>query len=254
MASDDGLPRILMQVARTNNLVMPVSEAGYQSPKWTTRYAKAQPGYIAHPNYGPCLIYAKRETPSVMLMAGRLYYLVSLVTPVDDRQLRETRQGFFQVPAAVSFEDDVGASQIAVFVFTLAKVITNFVLADVRESSRVTVYDGNAYTEMLLSELRHHIDVERDTTYSIAFDAFKQTNPGLIAMVDIMAPTVVTPAAEARLIASTLKDDPYRYALAPHFISEAQRRNDALKGRKHIDACIAEPMHDTDGLIARYFK
>lgn len=246
------LYRWFEHVARANNLVKPVTDKQYQSKLWIDRYEKTRPAYIAHDNYGPCLVHAQRREQGSAMFPGRVYYLISLVTPVDDASLRESRQGFFQVPESVAIEGKNG-TEIVTFLFMLKCIITEFVYVNPQEDSSVVVYDGETYTRMLLSEFRRHTDIENDSAFRIAFDAFKQSNPDFIRKHDVGAPAVVTPAADARLIMSRLprtRSTSMRYALAFPSLRQSLEGKDARKGQKHVDARIAEPLHDPHGVIA----
>ncbi len=247
------------RAAEASNLVKPLSDAEYQSVIWVDRYSQTQPAWIAHKNFGPCLIYAKREDDTAFLGAKRTYYLVALVTAVEDRALAESRRGYFQVPAVVSIEDKNGDAQIMPFVFPLRCIITKFVLATPQESSMVTVYDSKEYTTMMLSELRRRAGKpNNEEAYTIAFDAFKQSNPSFLLKHDITAAATTTPAADARLIMSALSrhehDMDVRYALAPPFLRHVLKRKDERKGRAHIDARCAHPMYDPHGVISHLRK
>lgn len=247
------------QVAEANNLVKPVSSEEYKSAIWVDRYEKTQPAWIAHKNFGPCLIYAKREEEGTMLGPGRTYYLVALITAVDDKALKEVRSGYFQAPSVVSIEDKNGDTEIMQFVFPLPCVITEMVYVRGQESSMVTVYNGEERTTMMLSELRRRAGKpNNEEPYRIAFDAFKQSNPEFMLTHDISAAATTTPAADARLIMSSLfkhghKTD-VRYALAPHFLQQHMMENDARKGRAHIDARCAHPMYDPHGVVSHLRK
>lgn len=257
-ASLSRLYRYFNKIAEANNLVKPLSEAEYQSPIWVDRYSQTQPAWIAHKNFGPCLIYAKRTEPTTFLGVGRTYYLVSLITAVEDKALEETRRGYYQAPSVVSIEVD-GDAQLMPFVLPMACIITRFILTNPQESSMVTVYDGNEYTTMMLSELRRRAGKpNNEKEFSLAFDMFKQSNPVFMLKHDISAATVATPAAEARLIMSSLSHHDrardhklrMRYALAPAPLREALVENEVCKGSEYIDARCAYPMHDPHGVIS----
>lgn len=254
MASEE--PRLYKwfeQAARANNIVKPVSSEESKSKRWTDWFEQSQPAYIAHVNYGPCLIRAQRREGRTEMSPGRIFYLVTLVTAVEDAKMKEMRQGYFQVPSMVSLEDKDGNMHMLKMVYELSMLITEFVITRPQESSNVTVYDGKRYTKMLLSELRQHIDVERSEEYRIAFDAFKQSNPDFMRDHDVGSAVVLTPAADARLIMSHLPHEErsadMRYALAPPFLRHAMERNDERKGRAPIDARCAEPLHDPHGVV-----
>lgn len=243
------------KAVKNNDLIRRVSEDEANQLLWTTRYDKEQPALIAHPNYGPCLIHARREISS-FLGASLSYFLVTLVTPIEDKQLKIARSGFFQVPHIVSVEDKNGNEQPLDFVFPVSCLITKFVLVDPKESSIVEVYDGKTYTRMLLSELRQRIDVERNLAYKIAFDAFKQSNPAFVATTGISAATVSTQEADARLISSRLdhEESEVRYALAPRYLHGMLRENQVRKKSLPIESCIGVRVHDPHGVIRHLRK
>lgn len=245
------------RAVKNNDLIRRISPEDANQLLWSNRYDKEQPALIAHPNYGPCLIHARREV-SGYLGASLSYFLVTLVTPLEDKQLKVARSGFFQVPHIISIEDKDGNEQPLDFVYPVSCLITKFVLVEPKESSIVEVYDGNTYTRMLLSELRQRIDVERNLAHRIAFDAFKQSNPAFVAATGISAATVSTEEADARLISSKLDGHHHRaevrYALAPQFLHGMLRENVARKKTTPIESCIGVRMHDPHGVIKHLHK
>lgn len=243
------------KAVQNNDLVKRLSEEEANQLLWSNRYERELPALIAHPKFGPCLIHARREVEG-FFGATVSYFLVTLVTPLEDKQLRMARSGFFQVPHIVSIEDRRGNDQPLEFVLPVKCLITKFVLVEPKESSVLEVYDGAQFTRMLLSEFRQRVDTEKNTAYSIAFDAFKQSNPTFVATTGISAATVSTEQADVRLISSKLVESELdaRYALAPRYLHEMLRENDARKGRPPIEARYGVPVHDPHGVVRHLRK
>jgi hypothetical protein len=239
---------------KNDDLIKRISDEKANELMWADRYEKEQPALIAHHRYGPCLIHAHRKVPR-FLGAQSTFYLVTLVTAVEDAQLRASRAGFFEVPAIVAVDDRRGDEQILEFVYPVKALITRFVLVEPKESSILDVYDGEKYTRMMLSELRQRIEVERDVALRIAFDAFKQSNPAFVAESGISAATVSTEQADARLITSKLESPlEDRHALAPTFLHGMIRENETRKGNSSIEACYGTRVHDSHGVIRHLRK
>lgn len=253
MASDENTEAVrewFKKAVKNNDLVKRLTEEQANHLLWSNRYERELPALIAHPNFGPCLIHARRETEGYFGTTIS-YYLVTLVTPLEDKQLRLSRAGFFQVPHIISIEDANGSEQPLEFVLPVKCLITKFVLVEPKESSILEVYDGQQYTRMLLSEFRQRVDTEKNSAYTVAFDAFKQSNPTFVATTGISAATVSTEQADMRMIGEKLD---VRYSLAPQYMHEMLQENDARKGSSPIESRYGVPVHDPHGVIKHLRK
>lgn len=230
------------RAAQASNLVVPVKDADSKALIWGERFRKQIPAIVGHVNFGPCLIWARRFDTDEDNNMTQEYFLITLVTPIPSPEVEITRQGFYQIPSSVVIEGKDGLPQVLQYIFPVKKLITKFQLAESgegMESSYVTVYDGNENNVMMLSEFRQMMDTNNDENSIIAFDAFVQSNPRFIKDHNILAPTVVSPALEIRLITSRYESEEnnVKYVLAPSYLRPSLHKKSDRKDQTLMISC-----------------
>jgi len=246
------------RAAEANNLIVPVKNAEADSMLWGERFRKLIPAIIAHVNFGPCLVWARRFDTDEENNMTQEYFLVTLVNPIETPEVEVTRRGFYQIPTSVIIEGKDGLPQVLQYIFPVKKLITKFQLAETDkgiEDSYITVYDGTSYNSMTLAEFREMVDKHNDENSIIAFDAFVQSNSRFVELHDVRAPTVVSPALDVRLITSRIEDEEdVKYALAPSYLRPLLYKKNDRKEQETLISC-AHPVRldDPHDVITQFY-
>lgn len=164
---------------------------------WPERFTPGYPAYINHPNYGACLLIARRRSKN-LLAASKTEYLVELLDPFSDRTLRRNRI-FYVVPESIQVQPEITHQ----FILPVKRIIVKFIYnssfpsksilniaiaSDINTRNNANSYEYSETGEQMeLKEFneRQRLDVDNREGYRMAWSILLQDYPDRVQGLDL---------------------------------------------------------------------